>query len=209
LGQEPGVQLNSDSEVVIGMAGQLYADVEWSALLNALDVLQWKLCGRQVRVRLLGRWAGIGASGRMNVEFLGWRPQDETVTLMSEADILFCPYWFDPAYETEARLSFPSKLTTYLAAGRPVLFFGPPYASPARFLESEGAGLCCTALDRNTLIRNLERLVSDTDLYAHLARQGREAFDRHFGLESLRQSFLDFTQHATNRPLQREGAAPR
>lgn len=197
LALEPGVRLRSDHEIIIGMAGQLYADTEWNALLNALDVLGWKLCGRDVRVRLLGRWAGIGASGKMHVEFLGWRPQDETVSLMAEADILFCPYWFDPAFETEARLSFPSKLTTYLAAGRPVLFFGPPYASPARFLNEHEAGLCCTALDRDTLIAHLERLVTDTELYTRLANNGRQAFDQFFGLKALNRSFLEFIREGT------------
>ena len=55
------------------------------------------------------------------------------------ADLLYCPYWFDPGFERPCRLSFPSKLSTYLKTGVPVLFHGPEYASPRIFLEQNDA----------------------------------------------------------------------
>jgi hypothetical protein len=194
LAMAPAEEPHPGTEFIIGMAGQLYATDEWDALTAALDGVNWRIRGRGVRIRLMGRWVNLQASGKLQVEFLGWRSQEETIRLLSEADVLYCPYWFDPAFETEARLSFPSKLTTYLAAGRPVLFHGPPYASPARFLDKHGAGVCCYSAEPTEVIRRLDQLASDTDLYAEVTKNGRMAFEKYLTLSTLRKSFFEFLQ---------------
>jgi hypothetical protein len=194
LAMAPAKEPHPGTEFIIGMAGQLYATDEWDALTTALDSVNWKIRGRDARIRLMGRWANFQARGKLRIEFLGWRSQEETIRLLSEADVLYCPYWFDPAFETEARLSFPSKLTTYMAAGRPVLFHGPSYASPARFLEDHNAGVCCYSLEPTDICMRLDQLASDTDLYAEVTRNGRTAFEKYFTLSELRRSFLEFLQ---------------
>jgi glycosyltransferase involved in cell wall biosynthesis len=130
--------------------------------------------------------------GPADIRLMGWRSQEDTLRILAEADVLYCPYWFDPAFEEEARLSFPSKLTSYLAAGRAVLFHGPEYASPSRFLVEHDAGLCCHSLDPVAVTESLCRLFGDADLYRRLTAHGRRAFDEHLTMDCLRKSFLDF-----------------
>jgi glycosyltransferase involved in cell wall biosynthesis len=190
----PATEPNQGGDFTIGLAGQIYASAEWNALIEALTSADWKICGRDVKIRLLGQWIGIGANGKMRVEFLGWHSQRETVKLLSEADVLYCPYWFDPAFETEARLSFPSKLTTYLASGRPVLFHGPRYGSPGRFLEEHRAGVCCYSLEAGEILKTLEELVVNVDLYSDITRNGRKAFEEHLTVATLRKSFSQFLE---------------
>ena len=125
----------------------------------------------------------------MNIEFLGWRSQEETLNIFANSDLLYCPYWFDPAYEVEARLSFPSKLTTYLASGRPVLFHGPAFASPALFLEQNKAAFFCYALDGKIIIEKLNEIITDGELYRLISRNGRLAFDRFLTTDCMRQAF--------------------
>lgn len=186
-------QLHAGDEVVICLAGQLYATEEWNALLAALRSAGWMIGGRRVSLRILGRnTPALAVDAPVRIEFLGWHSQAQTLRLLSEADILYCPYWFNPLFQQECRHSFPSKLTSYLASGRPVLFHGPAYASPASFLKKTGAGLCCHSLDLNDIRECLHQLVSDEDLYARLAHQGREAFLKHLTTETMRQSFARF-----------------
>lgn len=189
----------SDSYFIIGMAGQLYAQNEWNALIQALTKVNWKIAGRDVRIRLLGRWFGLGSNDRMNVEYLGWHSQEETLRLLSEVDVLYCPYWFDPTFQEEARLSFPSKLTTYLAAGRPVLFHGPEYASPAVFLTERNAGACCYSLEPDAIIISLTKLAEDQAYYAETAKNGNKTFMDCLTTPVLRENFLqllDKTYHS-------------
>jgi len=198
LALPPATAVHEGNELIIGLAGQIYSVQEWNALIAALDSVNWKIAGREVRIRLLGRYANLYANGKMHIEFLGWASQAETIKLMSEADILYCPYWFDPVFESEARLSFPSKLTTYLAAGRPVLFHGPAYASPGRFLQDNKAGVCCNSLDKDEIINAIQLLVSDQELYRTLAMNGRSAFDKHLTLTSMKAQFYEFLDTANN-----------
>jgi hypothetical protein len=188
----PTKEPHSGNELVIGMAGQMYAGEEWKALISALDAVAWKIAGRKVRIRLLGRWVSFNINGPLRIEYLGWQTQGNTIRLLSESDILYCPYGFSKSFESVARMSFPSKLTTYLAAGRPVLFHGPEYASPWEFLSSNDAGLGCHSNEQSDIIEALETLAGDAGLYSRLTLNGRIAFDEYLTLSCLRRSFATF-----------------
>lgn len=190
--QAPAVSINDSDKLVIGMAGQIYSSDEWTALIKALDSVNWTIGNRTVVIRFMGRYANLRAEGTMNIEYLGWRSQAETIQLMSEADILYCPYWFNTEFKEEASLSFPSKLTTYLAAGRPVLFHGPDYASPSNFLAANNAGVCCNSLNTDDILFALSELVNNKQLYSTTCSNGSIAFHKHLTLDVMKQSFADF-----------------
>ncbi len=185
----------------IGMAGQTYATREWDALLAALDSVDWRIAGRQVKIRLLGSYGQIRSTGKSFIEYLGWRPQAEAIRLLAEADVLYCPYWFDKAFEEEARLSFPGKLSTYFAAGRPVLVHGPEYASPARFVSEHDAGLCCHSLESKDIIRVLASLLADAPRYARVARNGHTALLKHFTTSTMHARFFEFLGQSVAAPV--------
>jgi hypothetical protein len=194
----PAACVNSGNELVIGMAGQIYATEEWKALIHALDSVDWKICGRDVRIRLLGRCVSFNINSPVRIEYLGWHTQENCVALLSEADMLYLPYPFDRAFETEARLSFPSKLTTYFAAGRPVLFHGPEYAAPWEFLKLNDAAYGCHLNEYSHIIDALITLATDANLYSRLTRNGNIAFKKYLTLSSLRKSFAAFLQIEEN-----------
>jgi glycosyltransferase involved in cell wall biosynthesis len=190
-----------DNALVIGIAGQVYALEEWDALIRALNENSWELKGRQVRIRHVGDPRPIityltDENLTYRIEFCGWHTQQETIRLLSETDIVYCPYWFDPRFENEARLSFPSKLTTYYASGRPVLFHGPPYASPAKFIESTHSGICCYSLDHEEIIKSLLYISENPEITKDLTQKGREAFQKYLTFDNLKQNFMEFIQSA-------------
>jgi hypothetical protein len=45
-----------DGELVIGMAGQFYADHEWQTLIKMLNQVSWLIGGREVRLLVLGHY---------------------------------------------------------------------------------------------------------------------------------------------------------
>ncbi|HOO18287.1 MAG TPA: hypothetical protein PLU99_14425 [Phycisphaerae bacterium] len=164
---------NSQGPFTIGFCGSLYAVREFRALLAALDAAGWQIAGRPVRLRMVS----AAVSGRIGpnawVEWLGWRPQREVIRILSESDVNYLPYWFDMQRRNAVRLCFPSKLTTYLAAGRPVLFHGPDDAAPAELMRRHPIGVCCHSLAGAGLVAALSQSVS-LDLYARAA----EAIER-------------------------------
>ncbi|MBA3992058.1 MAG: glycosyl transferase [Cyanobacteria bacterium DS2.3.42] len=192
LAKPPATGMNKEDELTIGMAGQLYSSKEWENLLLTLKHAQWKIGNRNVKIKVLGRAVTFQSNSPMNVEYLGWRTQAESIDILSQMDVMYCPYWFDPVFKEEASLSFPSKLTTYLATGRPVFFHGPDYASPAKFLKQHNAAVLCHDLARSDIYNQLDRLVSNAELYRQTAENGSKAFHQHLTLDIMRKQFAEF-----------------
>jgi hypothetical protein len=185
LGCRPGFQLRMPDEVVIGMAGQFYAYQAWGQLVRALNLAGWQVDGRRVVIRVLGNQRPEGVPDQ-NLDFLGWKPQEEAVeTLSQTCDILYCPYPFEPQMAEVARLSFPSKIPTYLAAGRPILFHGPDYAGPWRYLRERGAAYLCGDLEPAAVYNGISHLVEDRVFYAAVAKCAQDAFIADFTLEQM------------------------
>ena len=188
--KQPATRLNSGNKLVIGFAGQMYSKDEWDQLLTTLDALDWRVEGREVEIKMLGREFELEGFYKRNIHYLGWRDQIESIEILSQCDILYCPYFFDRELESTSRLSFPSKLTTYLAAGRPVLLHGPEYSSPYKFMQQYDAGMLCHGLAKTAISNALSRLVYDTDRYAQLAQNGNKAFLENLTDEYMRSQFL-------------------
>ena len=193
---------DSSGVLVVALAGQIYAHDAWAALVSSLDGVGWRIDGRRVALRLFGlsEWGRELALRAVpptsllpkHVEFSDWRPQSETLALLAECDILYCPYWFGAEFEEEARLSFPSKLTTYLAAGRPVLFHGPAYSSPAVFLQRERAGVCCTSREPAAILDALTTIATDGELRTTVTTNGRVAWQEQLSVHAQRAEFARF-----------------
>lgn len=192
LGRRPEPELRMLKEVAIGMAGQFYAVQAWDELVQALNLAGWQVDGRKVVVRVLGNQRPEGVPDQ-NLDFLGWKPQEEAVEILSQTcDILYCPYPFDPRMAEVARLSFPSKIPTYLAAGRPILFHGPDYAGPWRYLRERGAAYLCGTPEPTAVYNGLSRLVEDKAFYAATAKSAQDAFISDFTLEQMGKDVRQF-----------------
>lgn len=194
LCRPPATAIHSRYQLVIAMAGQLYSLDEWHSLLATLDNCNWKVEEREVMISLIGSHEELQLSKRHSetIKKHGWLSQTETIQVCSEADILYCPYWFSVEFEEEARLSFPSKLTTYLAAGRPVFSHSPEYASSAIFLKRYKAGFFCHSTCPKDIMKCLSEMVQDATKYAQVAHNGNRAFMENMTVENMQLRFINF-----------------
>jgi len=206
LVRPPSTELAGEDTFVIGLAGSIYAVREWESLLSALSSVNWCIGRREVIVRVLGSSMHLRTQGKMHVEYLGWRSVEETLDIVSRCDIAYVPYWFDESYSLAVRLSFPNKLATYLAAGRPVFYHGPEESSPARFFQRFPVGLCCHSLKEDDIIKTLSRFVADRDLYANAALQTQAAVGQELNLRVLLRRFAELIgiSEADLLPLRRQ-----
>ncbi len=192
MAREPALSPNGNSQLSIGLAGQLYATDEWNAFLAALSSANWRISGRDVKVYLIGDLDYVDVPCGARIEKLGRMSLDETIKTLSGMDIVYCPYFFGENREVVAKTSFPSKLTAYFAAGRPVLFHGPKYASPAKFIEENNAGICCYSLESGQILEKLALLADDNELYAKLTKNGTKAFLKYLTLDNLKSALTSF-----------------
>lgn len=171
---EPGRQASSadavPGEIRIGFAGTLYDQGQLNCLLSALNRLGWTVGGRSVRLRMVGnfyRFTQLKVPA--NVELLGWRSTEETRDLLAECDFAYLPVSFQPSHAEFARLAFPTKLSTYLAAGIPVLVHAPGYAAPVPLVKEHGFGVACESMSEESLASAVMEIADPASVLARRA----------------------------------------
>ncbi len=175
-------------QIHIALAGQLYAQTEWQALVQALSNQNWFVLGKPVKLHLFGHFLKNDFNKDLPIELHSYKSQTKLIELLSDMDICYCPYWFDRSFEAVAKTSFPSKITSYLVSGRPVLFHGPKYASPAVFIEENGCGVCCYSLESQDIIKAIEAIIQSPAEYKKLVKNGRQAFLKYLTLNNFESS---------------------
>ena len=181
-----------DEPFVIGYAGSLYARREWEALTSALGTIGWRIDGRDVIVRMLAASLEVRATGPARVEFLGWHSTTDAVAILSDCDVCYVPYWFDEACRPGVELSFPNKVSLYLAAGRPILFHGPRQSTPARFLARWPVGVACHSLDGAVIVEALRTTATDAEFHARAADAIPRVLREELGMHVFRRRFAEF-----------------
>ncbi|MFU7502743.1 MAG: glycosyltransferase [Candidatus Tisiphia sp.] len=180
------------NEFIIAIAGQLYAQDAWQCLINTLNQVNWSIAERRIRLRVLGAYFQVYTQSPTNFEYLGWQSQEETINFLEDSDILYMPYWFSEEYRLEATNSFPGKLVSYFAAGRPVFCHTPYYASPTRYIAKHNAGILCTSMDSLVVLQKLEHAILNTTSYAIVTKNATACFLMDFTLEHMQKTFFEF-----------------
>ncbi len=98
-----------------------------------------------------------------NVSFLGVQPDGIHASLLAAADVLLLS-----ERATQMDMSLPSKLTSYFAAGRPIVAAITPGGGSVREVERSGAGLVVAAGEPERLLEALARLRAEPALAAEL-----------------------------------------
>jgi glycosyltransferase involved in cell wall biosynthesis len=109
----------------------------------------------------------VMGAGLPTLDFLGVQPDGLHASLLAAADVLLLS-----ERPTQLDMSLPSKLTSYLAAGRPIVAAVPAGGASAREIERSGAGLLVPAGEPESILAALTRLRCEPALAAELAAAG-------------------------------------
>jgi hypothetical protein len=83
----------------------------------------------------------------------------ERLARLRSALACFLPYSFEEKEAAMVSTSFSCKFLEYLRAGRPILVYGPKYASIPRYFADERLGLCATSFEELTqLLSQIEKV---------------------------------------------------
>ena len=100
--------------------------------------------------------------------------------LLVESDVLLIAYNFDETSVGYVRYSIANKMPECLAAGVPVLAYGPRGLATIDYLAMHGIAEVVSDRDSIGLSKALRRLITDTEYAKALGQRGREfAFKRH------------------------------
>jgi glycosyltransferase involved in cell wall biosynthesis len=119
----------------------------------------------------------------------GWVPQSELPGELSSADILFLPYSFLESSREAVETAFPSKTADYLAAGKPVLVFGPRYSSLVRYASEQGFAEIADEFSPAALARSIQRIVFSPSYRETLATRALEVFSANHDIRCQQRKF--------------------
>jgi colanic acid biosynthesis glycosyl transferase WcaI len=177
----------ADGKFAVVYSGNLGRVHEFHTLLEAAELLrdepavEFRFIGRGPRFRKVQ--AAVQARGLARVRCLPPEPRERLAAALGAADAHVVT--LEPAYGS---LVFPSKLAGALAAGRPVLFVGPPPpADIPRLLAERECGAAFAPGDGRALAATISRWQQDPALARRLGANARAAYEAEF----TRQAAMD------------------
>ncbi|MBA3717025.1 MAG: glycosyltransferase family 4 protein, partial [Actinobacteria bacterium] len=132
---------------------------------------------------------GLGADWlaerpRENLVLLGFQPYEELPDVLGAGDVLVVILERDAG-----KFAVPSKVLSYLCAGRPLLAALPSDNLAAKVVESSGAGVLVEPDDAEGLVEGARRLLGDADLRARLGAAGRAYAEKTFDIAAIGDRF--------------------
>lgn len=176
-----------DKAFSIGFSGQMYAIEEWKAFTCALDSINWKINNKTIEVHFYGQYINFDVKDNWNFINHGWVEQDKCLEELSKCDMVYCPYWFNKDFDIVSRLSFPSKLTSYLMVKVPVFIHAPQYASISKFCKKNNTGYICNTLNESGIIETIKKVYKKDK---NNINNGYNAFVKYLSLPVMEKSFI-------------------
>ncbi|OUL88667.1 glycosyltransferase family 4 protein [Paraburkholderia hospita] len=128
----------------------------------------------------------IEARHLTNIVMAGRYPVEAMPSVFASASALLVTLTDDPIFSK----TVPSKVQSYLAAGRPIL--GCISGEGARVINAAQAGLTCNAMDVDGLVRSVETLYRmSPDEREALGKNGRRYFENNFESHKLTTELID------------------
>lgn len=195
----------TNGEVMFGYVGGLHLN-RWKSLRDVAAALQAAQDeGSTVRLDIFAPEADIHAYRSQFDRFtvvrhMGSLGYSDVRERLREYDVLIHVESFLPGDSRYTRLSISTKIPQYMAAGRPILAYGPDTLSSIAYVARTGAGLAVTKDgDVQGLLNEARRLVGQADLRAQLGEAGRNTASEHHDAAHERQRLMALLAEAATK----------
>jgi glycosyltransferase involved in cell wall biosynthesis len=132
-------------------------------------------------------------NGLENLVVLDYQPYDRLPEVLATADVLVA--LLDPS---AGAFSVPSKVLTYLCAGRPVLAALPRENLATRTIEDAGAGIVIDTGDGRAFLSSATRLRTEPGTGVAMGQAARRYAERAFRIDVIAQRFESALKEATS-----------
>ena len=107
-------------------------------------------------------------------------PYHQLQETLSNSDLLLVCTSFNSEYEYPVRSSLLTKLTDYMASGKPILSCGPEYSACNKFLKQWDCGVICSSNQIIHIQACLRWCMSQRDSISHLAETALDVLSENF-----------------------------
>lgn len=178
----------SQEGLTVGLLGNTYSYQQLPLLANAIELAAARL---GVRGRIIVCGAGFGSrlkqdlKGKIEVEVTGHIPEPDCISKLQRCALLYLNYPFGRLHRVLGQTSFPTKLSTYIYASRPILLHTPEGTSLMDIPRGNGFTDVWTTLNP----------ADGADKLSSIIQQDSFAQSYHAGAERLRERYYDLTTH--------------
>ena len=121
----------------------------------------------------------------------GWVPPEQLPDLFHESDILVHAESSDPVIAAYTALSFSTKISQYMMAGRPVLGLGPNDLGSMEMIRRASAGITIDSVNADVISDALSAFVLDERQREACGRRGRRFAEEWFEAGAGRRRFQE------------------
>ncbi len=137
-----------------------------------------------------------------NLKLLDFQPYSRLSEVLASADVLLA------TLEAEAgEFAVPSKVLTYLCAGRPVLLAAPPNNLAADVIRRSGAGMAIDPAEEQCWLDAAQQLASNSNQRVELGANARRYAEKNFDIQTIAANFERILAEAIHEPRTAEIAA--
>ena len=175
--------VDNGAEVLAGHIGSIYDRGDFIAFLTLFAGF-CESAGKKAVMQMWGchlKMGDIPEELQGNIRLYPTLPEEEVLPQLSRCNFVYCMYPLSKALHTFASTSLPTKLTSYLQAGRPILGHGPANSTLAEFLTSTGLGTMWTSDNQQDGAGAMKQIIALKTTPA----QWQAAREKYFGERNL------------------------
>jgi hypothetical protein len=183
VGTSGEVDDRESSRVNIGHIGSIYDKRDF---LDFLTILQefGQLKGKEFVLHMWGCHLGVNdipADLRATVRLHTALPEHQVLPELARCAFVYSMYPMSDRLRCFSRTSLPTKLTSYVQAGRPIFGHGPSDSTLAEFLRTTNTGLFWSGRNRDEGMQALAKVLA----LRPSSQQWQDAREQYFGEENL------------------------
>ncbi len=174
---------NKGDEIIAGHIGSVYDRDDFISFVSVFSLFA-KSKGRQPVVKMWGCHLtenDLPQDLKEYVSFYDTLPEKEILPQLSECDFLYAMYPLKKSLHVFSKTSLPTKLSSYLQAGRPILGHGPADSTLAEYVNTTHLGTIWSSTKKAAGFDALEELLKLTIMQ----RQLEIARKKYFGENNL------------------------
>ncbi|MFP5042056.1 hypothetical protein [Parasediminibacterium sp. JCM 36343] len=154
-----GVSSEGSKDLHIGHIGSLYSEkmfLNFCKNLHEFTILR----GLNLKIHV---WGHQFSNPNLNLDYITiYKTSNEefVVKELAICNFVYCMYPFEKRFRIFSKTSLPTKLSTYVLAGRPILGHGPKESSLAEFLAATETGIMLCENDKEDTFKAFDAILS-------------------------------------------------
>jgi glycosyltransferase involved in cell wall biosynthesis len=122
-------------------------------------------------------------------------PLEKKYEIIKNSHAFVIPSSFDPKINQDYQYSFPTKLTEFIASGKPLIYYGPNNTAASNFCKKHKGIILIDTKSQNSIFNTLSRLINDYQNLKSASEENSESIKDTLSKEIILNNFHNHLLH--------------